>query len=57
MALTIEVRVNGRTDIAGRYVTWAPSPCELRVTDAGGAATPIGLLSPSPTAALQYKVL
>ncbi len=43
MALTIEVRINGTTDAAGRYLTWAPSPCELRVTDGDGAVAPIAV--------------
>ena len=30
----------GRT-ASGRYVTWAPAPCRLRVVDADGAVTPI----------------
>jgi tyrosinase len=41
VAVTIEVRVNGTADASGRYVTWAPAPCELRVTDADGATAPI----------------
>ena len=41
MALSVEFAVNGRTDASGRYVTWAPAPCRLRVVDADGAVTPI----------------
>lgn len=43
MAATVEVQVNGTTDRSGRYLTWAPSPCQLRVIDAGGASAPIAL--------------
>ena len=41
MALTIEVRVNGTADTTGRYITWAPSPCQMRVTNADGGVSPI----------------
>jgi tyrosinase len=41
VALTVEVRVNGTANASGRYLTWAPSPLELRVTDAAGATAPI----------------
>lgn len=41
MALSVEFAVNGKADGSGRYVTWAPAPCRLRVVDADGATMPI----------------
>jgi tyrosinase len=37
MAVTVELSINGKTDQSGRYVTWAPAPCRLRVLDPDGA--------------------
>jgi tyrosinase len=43
MALSVEFAVNGTTAATGRFVTWAPVPCRLRVLDADGAAGPIAV--------------
>ena len=50
MAMTAEVRVNGTATPAGRYVTWAPSPCSVRLTDADGATTPVDVVIQNQTA-------
>src|SRR6188472_3526460 len=41
MAVTLELTLNGSTDAAGRYVSWAPSPATLRIADADGAIDPL----------------
>src|SRR5271166_1039765 len=43
MAPTVEVQVNGTADPHGRYLTWAPSPCQLQVTKPDGATSPIAV--------------
>lgn len=44
MAIAIELVVNGNKTAPGRYFTWAPTPCSLRVTNADGATTPIAVV-------------
>ena len=36
MALTVALSLNDRPDASGAYVTWAPSPCKVRVVNADG---------------------
>jgi tyrosinase len=43
MAIALELDVNGTTRAAGRYLTWAPAPCRLRVLSADGAAQPVAV--------------
>ena len=50
MAMTAELRVNGTATPAGRYVSWAPSPCSVRLTDADGATTPVDVVVQNQTA-------
>jgi tyrosinase len=50
MAMTAEVRINGTAAPTGRYVTWAPSPCNVRLTDADGATTPVDVIVQNQTA-------
>ena len=35
--MQLEVKLNNTTDSKAHYVTWAPAPCEIKVTDAEGA--------------------
>jgi tyrosinase len=58
VALTIEVRLNGSADAAARYVGWAPSPLELRVSDADGATAPVRVrlrTKPGSRGRLQFR--
>lgn len=41
--MTIELQLNGTTDAQARYVTWAPSPCRIRLTDASGSTVPVAV--------------
>jgi hypothetical protein len=34
--MDIELQINNSADRRARYVTWAPSPCKIRLTDAAG---------------------
>ena len=45
--MDVEVQVNNSPSPAARFVTWAPSPCRVRVTNPTGATT--------PTVSLQLK--
>src|SRR5436305_6157152 len=38
--MAVEFRINNSTDPKARFVSWSPSACEIRVTDATGAAVP-----------------
>src|SRR5262245_1363032 len=38
--MAVEFRINNSVDLKARYLSWAPSPCQIRVTDAAGAAVP-----------------
>src|SRR5215510_7119911 len=38
--MAVEFRINNSADPKARYLSWAPSPCQIRVTDAAGAAVP-----------------
>src|SRR6185503_11440216 len=40
MALSVELQVNNSPSPTARYVTWAPSPCRIRVTNPSGTTTP-----------------
>lgn len=41
--MQLEVLINGRADEGGRYLTWTPAPCELRVVDPEGATSPVAV--------------
>ena len=41
MAPRVELALGGRTAATARYLTWAPTPATLRVTDPDGATAPI----------------
>jgi len=38
--MAVDFRINNSADPKARFLSWAPSPCEIRVTDASGAAVP-----------------
>jgi tyrosinase len=41
VAISVELSLNASTEPRGHYVTWAPSPCAIRVVDADGLTGPI----------------
>jgi tyrosinase len=41
MAMIVELQINNTAGPTARFVSWAPSPCRIRVTDPAGAPTPI----------------
>ncbi|MEU4420095.1 tyrosinase family protein [Actinoplanes sp. NPDC024001] len=41
MAIGLELTINDTTDQGGRYLTWAATPCQLRVSAPDGAVQPI----------------
>lgn len=45
MAISVELSLNGSTDALAHYVTWAASPCTVRVVDPDGltGAVPVSL--------------
>src|SRR3954452_23678582 len=38
--MTVEIQINNSNQAEARYVTWAWSPCRVRVTDPAGIAGP-----------------
>jgi len=38
--VNVELQINNSSDVKARFVTWAPSPCRVRVTNPAGAAGP-----------------
>ena len=39
--MKVEVLINNSADPRARYVTWAPSPCKVRLSDPTGATQPV----------------
>jgi tyrosinase len=39
--MPIELQINNSLDPKARYVSWAPSPCKIRLTDATGVTQPV----------------
>ncbi len=39
--MTAEVQINNSADPKARYVSWAPSPCRVRLSNASGATPPL----------------
>jgi tyrosinase len=39
--MNVELQINNSVNAGARFVTWAPSPCRIRVTNPAGAITPI----------------
>lgn len=48
--MKVELQINNSPSPAARFVSWAPSPCRLRVSDPTGATTPIVNITLSGTA-------
>jgi tyrosinase len=40
MTVNVEIQINNSASPDARYVTWAPSPCRIRVTNPAGVLTP-----------------
>src|SRR4029453_11212974 len=38
--MDVELQINNSASPAARFVTWAPSPCRIRVTNPSGVSTP-----------------
>jgi tyrosinase len=38
--MNVELQINNSANPTARFVTWAPSPCRIRVTNPSGATTP-----------------
>jgi tyrosinase len=38
--MNVELQINNSSDPSARFVTWAPSPCRIRMTDPAGAPGP-----------------
>src|SRR6266545_3300868 len=39
--MTVEFQINDSVDPKARYLTWMPSACTIRLTDASGAGKPV----------------
>ena len=39
--MSIEIQINDSPAPGARYVTWAPSPCKIRLTDTTGITQPV----------------
>ncbi|HEV7395913.1 MAG TPA: tyrosinase family protein [Pyrinomonadaceae bacterium] len=39
--MKVELQINNSASPSARYVSWAPSPCRIRVTDPSGAVAPM----------------
>ena len=44
MTVTVELTVNGSADPVGRYLTWTPSPAQLRLVAPETATGPVTVL-------------
>src|SRR5258708_40065785 len=40
MKMNVELQINNSISPNARFVSWAPSPCRIRVTNAAGATAP-----------------
>jgi len=40
MTMKVELQINNSTSPSAAFVSWAPSPCRIRVTDPTGIVTP-----------------
>jgi tyrosinase len=43
VTVKIELLINNSNDPKARYVSWAPAPCRIRVTDPAGATGPVAV--------------
>ncbi|HMG05379.1 MAG TPA: hypothetical protein VK581_07955, partial [Chthoniobacterales bacterium] len=41
--MTADLEINNSANPRARYVTWFPSPCRIRLTDASGATAPVSV--------------
>jgi hypothetical protein len=39
--VTIELQINNSNELRARYVSWAPSPCKIRLTNPSGVTAPV----------------
>lgn len=39
--MNVELQINNSTSTRARFVSWAPSPCRIRVTNPAGATSPV----------------
>ena len=49
--MVVEIEINNSSSAPARYLTWAPSPCRIRVTNPAGVPAPIVNLRISSTSA------
>ena len=50
--MIVELQINNSTNAAAQFVTWAPSPCRIRMTNPAGAMPPaVGIKLSSASAA------
>jgi tyrosinase len=47
--MKVELQINNSVSPRARFVSWAPSPCRIRVTDPSGATSPVVKLALSST--------
>ncbi|MCX6604129.1 MAG: tyrosinase family protein, partial [Acidobacteria bacterium] len=48
--MNVEIQINNSIQPTARFVTWAPTPCRIRITNPVGFVTPIVQVSLSQTA-------
>jgi hypothetical protein len=41
MTMNVELQINNTESARGRFVSWAPAPCRVRVTNPSGATSPM----------------
>ena len=39
--MNVELQINNSVSPEARFVSWAPSPCRIRVTNPSGATSPV----------------
>jgi len=49
--MTVEVQINNSSNPRARFVSWAPSPCRIRMTNSSGAPAPVVSVRLTSTAA------
>jgi tyrosinase len=51
------VSINGSGDPAANYLSWSPTPCQIRLTDASGATAPVGVTLRNQNTAMGGQVV
>src|SRR6185369_13482148 len=51
ITMKVELQINNSANARARFVSWAPSPCRIRVTDPTGASGPVVVVNLSRTSA------